>query len=137
LNVDYETFSYTIRRTLATISVDRISVFIFRDNMFFIAGVQPKTRRVDESPKRCPSCGLMQAYATRVDHYLSLFFIPLIRVKKGEQVLLCEHCQRPVEDDFRAPPRGGTPRGGVVVCVACGKTFDGAFNYCPYCGQRA
>ncbi len=64
--------------------------------MFLIAGVQPKTRRVDGNPQRCPACGLTQAFATRVDHYLSLFFIPLIRVKQGEPFLLCEACQRPV-----------------------------------------
>ena len=44
--------------------------------MFLIAGIQPKTRRVNDTPQRCPACGLVQAYATRVDHYLSLFFIP-------------------------------------------------------------
>jgi RNA polymerase subunit RPABC4/transcription elongation factor Spt4 len=104
--------------------------------MFLIAGVQPKTRRVDERPQRCPSCGLSQAYTTRVDHYLSLFFIPLIRVKQGEPFLLCEGCQRPV-DGSRAPVQEVPPTGDFIVCVACKRTFDSSFRYCPYCGQRA
>ena len=110
----------------------------FKDSMFFIAGVQPKTKRVDERPKRCPSCELMQAYTTRVDHYLSLFFIPLIRVKQGEAFLLCERCQRPVDRGFQAPPRARRPPSAdLAVCVACGETFDASFKYCPHCGQRA
>lgn len=104
--------------------------------MFLIAGVQPKTRRLDENPQRCPVCGLVQAYPTRVDHYLSLFFIPLIRVKQGDSFLLCERCQRPIED-VGAPPEKTPPSGTVTVCVACKRTFDGSFNYCPHCGQRA
>ena len=104
--------------------------------MFLIAGMQPKTKRVDENPKRCPACGLVQAYITRVDHYLSLFFIPLIRVKQGEPFLLCEGCQRPVEDRGDATQQAPLS-GASVVCVACKKSFDRSFNYCPYCGQRA
>ena len=104
--------------------------------MFFIAGVQPKTKRLDEKPRRCPACGLVQAYATRVDHYLSLFFIPLIPVKKGEPFLLCERCQRPVET-AGPPPAERPPAGTETVCVACKRTFDASFKYCPHCGQRA
>jgi hypothetical protein len=116
-------------------SVDR--PLISKESMFFIAGVQPKTKRVDGTPQRCPLCGLMQAYKSRVDHYLSLFFIPLVRVKKGAPVVWCEHCRRPADEDFQWPPRDAPPSPGVRVCVACGKTFDAAFKYCPYCGQRA
>ena len=103
--------------------------------MFFIAGVQPKTRRVDEIPQRCPSCGLLQAFTTRVDHYLSLFFIPLIRVKQGEPFLWCEGCQRPVNGS-RAPVKEVPLSGASTVCVACNKVFDRSFKYCPHCGQR-
>jgi uncharacterized CHY-type Zn-finger protein len=104
--------------------------------MFLIAGVQPKTRREDDTPKRCPICGLAQAYTTRVDHYLSLFFIPLIRVKRGATFLLCEHCQQPV-DDSREPYQGPSVFPSETICVACKKHFDGSYRYCPYCGQRA
>ena len=105
--------------------------------MFLIAGVQPKTKRIDDVPQRCPSCGSVQAYTTRVDHYLSLFFIPLIRVKQGESFLLCERCQGPVGDEFQAPPKADRLSGAETVCMACRRTFDSSFNYCPYCGQRA
>lgn len=44
--------------------------------MFIIAGMQPKTTTLSDIPWRCARCGLQQAYAQRVDHYLSLFFIP-------------------------------------------------------------
>jgi predicted RNA-binding Zn-ribbon protein involved in translation (DUF1610 family) len=108
----------------------------FKEIMFLIAGVQPKTRRVEENPTRCPSCGQMSVYRTRVDHYLSLFFIPLIRVKRGEPFLLCEGCRRPV-DGLEAPTPQAPPSGAASVCVACGKTVDGSFKYCPHCGQRA
>lgn len=104
--------------------------------MFLIAGVQPRTRRVENEPKRCPSCGQERAYTTRVDHYLSLFFIPLIRVKQGEPFLLCDGCQRPMEN-FQPPVREAPPSGSSRVCVACKKAFDASFKYCPHCGQRA
>jgi len=104
--------------------------------MFLIAGVQPKTRRVDDNPQRCPACGLAQAYSTRVDHYLSLFFIPLIRVRQGEPFLLCEGCQRPV-DGRRKTVQKVPLSGSSAVCVACKRVFDSSFNYCPHCGQRA
>jgi len=104
--------------------------------MFLIAGVQPRTVRVESQPRRCPSCGLTQAYATRVDHYLSLFFIPLIRVRRGDVFLLCEQCQQPVQEAAgteATPPPAGEDR----VCVACRRPFDRSFKYCPHCGQRA
>jgi hypothetical protein len=49
--------------------------------MIFIAGVSPKIKVLDQNPRRCPVCGLHQAYNKRMDHYLSLFFIPILRVK--------------------------------------------------------
>jgi hypothetical protein len=61
---------------------------------FFIAGISPKTKIIDEKPGRCPACGLHQAYQKRIDHYLSVFFIPLIRVKEGEPFIICERCHR-------------------------------------------
>ncbi len=105
--------------------------------MFFIAGIQPKNQRLDDQPRRCPVCGMAQAYTTRVDHYLSLFFIPLIRVKKGEPFLLCGQCQRPVEVSGAAARQAPSADGQTTVCVACRKAFDSSYNYCPYCGQRA
>ena len=104
--------------------------------MFLIAGVQPKTRRIDDTPQRCPVCGLAQAYPTRVDHYVSLFFLPVVRVKQGTPFLLCEHCRQPVED-FQPTVGGASSASPDTVCVACRKKFDAAYQYCPHCGQRA
>jgi predicted amidophosphoribosyltransferase len=50
--------------------------------------------------------------------------------------LLCERCQQP--GDENQPPAQEVPLSGTTtVCMACKKTFDGSFNYCPHCGQRA
>ena len=105
--------------------------------MFLIAGIQPRTRRVDQHPQRCPTCGLVRAYTTRIDHYLSLFFIPLIRVKQGTPFLLCQVCQPSMDDSLRATGHTAAPSDGTSVCVACRQTFDASFKYCPHCGQRA
>ena len=64
--------------------------------MIFIAGVSPKTKVLDQNPRRCPVCGLHQAYHKRTDHYLSLFFIPIFRVKKGEPFIICERCEKTI-----------------------------------------
>lgn len=104
--------------------------------MFLIAGLQPKTRRLDENPRRCPACGRVQAYPTRVDQYLSLFFIPLVRVKRGQPFLVCEGCQQPVAAGQAPLPETPPPSGSDTVCVSCKKRFDDSFTYCPHCGQR-
>ena len=106
--------------------------------MFFvIAGVQPKTRTLDNAPRRCPRCGLHQAYTQRVDHYFSLFFIPLVRVRHGEPYLFCRRCNQTVasSDDGQSsdPPTGH--RAGPA-CHRCGRTLDRVFAFCPFCGQR-
>jgi len=103
--------------------------------MFLIAGLQPKTKRMGDTPQRCPACGLVQAYLTRIDHYLSLFFIPLIPVKQGEPFLMCDHCQQPV-DESRASAPTPPSSGSTVACVACREPVDQSHRYCPHCGQR-
>ena len=105
--------------------------------MILIAGVQPKTTAVDPNPRRCPSCGLHQAYLRRVDHYFSLFFIPVLRVRKGEEILVCERCS----GQANLGPKGeGTeppgPTGAPALCRQCGGLLEKGFSYCPHCGQR-
>ncbi len=86
---------------------------------FLIGGVQPKTVALDETRKLCSACGLAQAKLKRVDQYLSLFFVPLFRVKKGDPVLICDRCgaMSPPEGDFRgasqAARRGACPPSAV------------------------
>ncbi len=103
---------------------------------FVIAGVQPKTRTLDEAPKRCPRCGLYQARTQQVDHYISLFFIPLIRVKKGEPFLYCQRCQQPVNSRHKEPSAPSSAGPQKPMCRQCGRTLSSEYRYCPHCGQR-
>jgi len=102
--------------------------------MIFIAGVTPKTKTLDPTPRLCPSCGLAQAYLKRVDHYLSLFFIPVMRVKKGDPVLVCQRCE---SVGFNAPTQEPRSRAvPAVLCQQCGRSLERDFKYCPFCGTR-
>lgn len=104
--------------------------------MFLIAGVLPKIKVLDNTPRRCPVCGLHQAYCKRVDHYFNLFFIPILRVKKGEPFIICEKCERTVHDVEEDD--GNTWQDiKAETCPHCGKKLDKAFKYCPYCGKPA
>jgi len=94
---------------------------------FFIGGIQPRTVTVDRQPRVCPVCGQRRAYIRRTDHYLSLFFIPLLRVKKGEPFLYCENCSGPVDS-------GREPGIGQDICPACGRRLKSDYRFCPYCG---
>lgn len=67
-------------------------VYNSAEMFFFIGGVQPKTVRIDKQARLCPACQHSAVYLKRVDHYLSLFFIPLFPVKKGIPFLSCDNC---------------------------------------------
>jgi RNA polymerase subunit RPABC4/transcription elongation factor Spt4 len=100
---------------------------------FLIGGITPKTKRIDEQPIRCPRCGQNQAYRSRVDHWLHLFFIPVLPVKRGEPFVFCERCRAPVDMDRGAAPR---PPAMRLQCPACGRQTEEGFRFCPHCGQR-
>jgi RNA polymerase subunit RPABC4/transcription elongation factor Spt4 len=101
---------------------------------FFIGGVQPRVKVLDETPRRCPHCGLHQAYLKRVDHYISLFFIPVLKVKTGEPVLICNRCERPVKEaDLASSRQSPQP---LKACRFCKKDFPAEFAFCPICGRR-
>lgn len=101
--------------------------------MFLIAGISPKTILVDGKPQLCPVCGLARAHYKRIDHYFSLFFIPLFRVKKGEAFVLCDKCEQEVKEFGYG--RESFPGDEEAVCRNCGKKFKREFKYCPYCGK--
>jgi len=102
--------------------------------MFLIAGVSPKTTIVDEKPRLCPVCGLARARYKRVDHYFSLFFIPLFRVKKGEAFLMCDKCEQEVKEFGYGPESFKGDK--EALCRNCGKKLKGDFIFCPYCGEE-
>jgi predicted amidophosphoribosyltransferase len=102
--------------------------------MIFIGGVQPKTRKLEANPRTCSACGQPRAYLKQTDHYISLFFIPLIPIRRGEPFLACEGCGR-VFDERGA--RLATLREGMrPLCPGCGSRLDPSFSYCPHCGRR-
>jgi len=100
---------------------------------FFIGGIQPKTVVLDRQPKSCPACGHIEVQLKRVDHYLSIFFIPLFPVKKGIPFLICENCKtRFDERGFRIDVE---EVGRGRRCPHCGRPVAQDFIYCPYCGK--
>lgn len=102
--------------------------------MFFvIGGIQPRTRILDRQPRSCPACGFLQVVLKRMDSYLSLFFIPLIRVKKGIPFLACGNCGALYDEQG---VRVDVTRGGSGLrCRHCGRAVAGDFIFCPYCGK--
>ena len=101
---------------------------------FFIGGIQPRTRTLDETPRICPACGLAQARLKRVDHYISLFFLPLFPVKKGETVLMCDRCG--AVSASSAAAGAFMPAFEDNRCAKCGYRAEPGFRYCPGCGAR-
>lgn len=102
---------------------------------FLIAGVQPRTRIIDDTRRRCPRCGLHQAVTKRVDHYFSLFFLPLVPVKRGEPFLYCQRCNAVVGAGAGDLP-GSTAQEQSPACRRCGRALDPSYSYCPFCGER-
>jgi len=101
---------------------------------FFIGGVQHKTIDLDEKLRICSSCGFYEAHVKRVDHYISIFFLPVLRLKKGLPFLLCKKCGHlsvESEDAFLRFPGRKFPN----ICSYCGKNTDPGFNFCPFCDR--
>jgi RNA polymerase subunit RPABC4/transcription elongation factor Spt4 len=101
---------------------------------FFIGGVQPKTVRLDKRSRLCPRCGHNELYLQRVDHYLSLFFIPLFPVKKGIPVLSCDNCHSVFDQEGKAAREPFTVT--LRKCPYCGRQLETDFEFCPYCGKK-
>ena len=100
---------------------------------FFIAGIQPKTVYVDDQCRVCPSCGLYQARLKRADHYLSVFFLPILRVKKGGPFLECQRCGSLNDESGEA--RFGALKKSDHTCHHCGRALEPEFGFCPFCGK--
>ena len=102
--------------------------------MIFIGGVQPKTKIIEGQARPCPLCGRIRARYRRVDHYLSFFFIPVLRIKKGEPFLACDTCQQEVQEMVRG---GEIPADSPArACPQCERGLEPDYNFCPGCGRR-
>ena len=100
---------------------------------FFIGGIQPKTVLVDKQPRSCPVCGHVGVYQKRVDHYVSLFFIPLFPVKRGTPFLICENCNSVLDEHGSRMDIRQTR--GENRSPSCGRPVSRDFTFCPYCGK--
>jgi len=100
---------------------------------FFIAGIQPRTITLNRQARMCPSCGYPGASLKRVDHYLSLFFIPLFPVKRGSAFLACDRCNNKFNE--QGAPYYAEARTNTGNCPGCGKTIAPDYFFCPHCGK--
>ena len=100
----------------------------------FIAGIQPKTRVLDDERRACPACGRVTLQRLRVDQMLSLFFVPLFAVQRGEPFFACRECG-PVAGEKGDERRGAESRRSEA-CRICGRRVEPDFVYCPGCGNR-
>lgn len=101
---------------------------------FFIGGIQPKTITIEKQARYCPSCGQFGVSLKRVDHYVSLFFIPLFPVKRGAPFLICDHCGTVLEEQGHG--MGAEEYAGDQRCPSCGRKVEPDFAFCPYCGKQ-
>jgi primosomal protein N' len=72
-------------------------------------------------------------YQKRVDHYVSLFFIPLFPVKKGAPFLICENCKTVLDEHGYS--MDAEQAFGPTRCPHCGRHIDPDFTFCPHCGK--
>ncbi|MEE9532629.1 MAG: zinc ribbon domain-containing protein [Syntrophobacteria bacterium] len=102
--------------------------------MVFIGGIGPRRKKLEGQPRICSNCGLSQAYLVRTDDYLSLFFIPIFRIRKGQSFVECERCGH-IADETGKVYSAGTDLQ-AIRCHRCGETLEKGFNYCPHCGAE-
>ena len=110
--------------------------------------MQPKTVELEGAKRPCRSCGLNTCRQVRQDYYVSLFFIPVVPVRRGDPFWQCARCGqgcqgqgaglvRPLAEDPKPPAQSTAPAGAEPgPCRFCGKPLDADFRYCPYCGAR-
>ena len=102
--------------------------------MIFIGGVGPRRKKLEGQPRICSGCGLSQAYLIRMDDYLSLFFIPILRIRKGKSFIECERCGHITDETGKVYASGKDLQ--ELTCHRCGEVVAKQFNYCPHCGAE-
>ncbi len=141
---DYFLINQYVRRKHAR--SDKLQeLFPGRWAFIFIGGIQPKKVELDQAARCCPACGRLTLRHRRRDAYLSLFFVPLVRVKAGAPHWECDSCGRILTEappagsavlaDARRPAAPAAP-AAPAVCPACGGATSPGHNFCPACGQR-
>lgn len=67
-------------------------------NFIFIIGVAPRQKKISEGDFVCPSCQQKRPYTqVKSAQWLSLFFIPVFPLGKGEEYVTCHHCRQSYE----------------------------------------
>ena len=100
---------------------------------FFIGGISPRTVTLDRQPRICPNCGRLALYLKRIDHYLSVFFIPLFPVKRSAPFMSCGGCGAKFDEQGRRGFQDLFPK--EQKCQHCGRTIGSDFKYCPSYGN--
>jgi hypothetical protein len=119
--------------------------------VFVIAGVTPAVSVTDLPGRPCPACGAQGGLQQRrVDHKLSLFFVPLATVSRGAPFLACARCGW----TSMVGPGGGSgwiggggssgdealggpsPPALRHACPHCGTDAQAGWAFCPFCGSR-
>lgn len=109
--------------------------------------MQPKRAKLPEPARTCPACGRLSLERVRHDLWLSLFFIPVLPVKRGQPLWECSQCgygapQAPAPAAPRPTPARDEPPGlpapgqGPGRCRFCGQPLEPGFKYCPNCGAK-
>ena len=75
----------------------------------------------------------------RSDYYLSLFFIPLFPVKRGQEFWACTRCGNLCSGPEAArayTTSTYTKQDKPKNCPACGRRVEPDYTFCPQCGRR-
>lgn len=123
-----------VNRLSALGKITMMNVFRQVSVFFFIGGIQPKQKLLEKQARSCPACGRIGLSRKRSDMYLSLFFIPLLRVKKGTPFLVCDLCGSGYREDGTVMDREQTRTG--MNCPRCGRGLELDFVFCPTCGKK-
>ena len=93
--------------------------------MFIIFGTRQVARDVRDAPpvrQICPKCSLLSdLILQRISLYFSLFFIPIIPISKGEEVLRCNRCRGMFYPNHNSTqPAPHYEERTVIICPECG-----------------
>lgn len=103
-------------------------------------GIEPRIKTLPQSssPPNCPSC-LHHLQRVRSDSVLTLFFVPIWTVSKGQEFWMCMSCGWTGMDmDLHGIALTGVNgrRRLMATCSVCGARADEGWRFCPYCGTR-